>query len=351
MIQDQTDLELEGIHKIASKPAIVVARPDVESQAEQAISYLSSQEAFESVGIDPYWPKWNSPWWQMLLLHEMGLVAQIPKEIVERMIDALNEHYLKFFPFTEEELPAGRDVFSDVPCHCQLGTMHRLLTDYGVTVGTRLSWIKPWYLRYQLPDGGLNCDEAAYTRHLAKSSVVSTLPPMEAMLNDNSENLTCDEIAFLDRGADYLIEKRLFRKTSNCEPIDRDWLKLCFPRFYHYDCLRGLSLLLNWSHKLKRPVPLSAIKETVHHIDANFPDGKISVERTACAGANSRWWDASKQSWFKAPAASFPLLDAVSRAGIESHFLTDIWNQAKSSVMSLMDENLIATGGHEIPRQ
>jgi hypothetical protein len=39
--------------------------------------------------------------------------------------------------------------------------------------------MRPWLRQYQLPDGGLNCDEAACVKSL-KSSMVSTLPPLEA---------------------------------------------------------------------------------------------------------------------------------------------------------------------------
>ena len=147
----------------------------------------------------------------MLLLHEMGLTRRIPAPAVEAIISTLDNHYLKFFPFTEAEVPSGIDSITQVACHCQLGTMHQLLTAYGIDVDNRLPWLRPWYLRYQLSDGGLNCDEAAYTRAIPKSSVVSTVPTLEAILTGAKEKLLPAEIAFLDSGAKYLIGKRLWR--------------------------------------------------------------------------------------------------------------------------------------------
>jgi sulfide:quinone oxidoreductase len=45
---------------------------------EKTKSYLSSESALSSIERDPYWPKWDSPWWHMSLLNEMGLAKEIP---------------------------------------------------------------------------------------------------------------------------------------------------------------------------------------------------------------------------------------------------------------------------------
>lgn len=62
----------------------------MQSELQQSIDYLKSDAALKTVGADAYWPKWNSPWWHMLLLHEMGETHQIPEAIVEAYIASLN---------------------------------------------------------------------------------------------------------------------------------------------------------------------------------------------------------------------------------------------------------------------
>ena len=42
---------------------------------EHSVAYLDSPQAREALAVDAYWPKWDSPWWHMLLLDEMGLTA------------------------------------------------------------------------------------------------------------------------------------------------------------------------------------------------------------------------------------------------------------------------------------
>lgn len=335
-------VQLDKLSQLASKPGTTISCKVDKDLVQQSITYLASDAALDSFEIDPYWPKWNGPWWQMMLLHEMELTALIPQRLIDRLLTSFDTYFMKFFPFTEDEVPVGRDPLNQVACHCQLGTIHQLLTKYGVDVNREIPWISPWYLKYQLPDGGLNCDEAAYTRKSPKSSVVSTLPPLEAVLNcTGSENLSVEQIAFLDVGANYLMEKRLFRSSTTGRPIDESWLQLCFPRYYHYDILRGLTFLLSWSRRLRKPLPLSAIQESIEYIDREFPDGLVCVQRSAVAGAKSRLFDSTTSTWTRGPAATFPLLDRVSTPGTASPYLTELWKRAKADLLVITQEELV----------
>src|SRR5687767_8830034 len=146
---------------------------------DDTLRSLESPEAEASIARSAYWPKWDSPWWRMLLLHELGLSARIPDRSVRAMTRAMQQ-LPQVFPSAVEDVPAGVDP-SDIPCHCQLGCMYPVLAAAGVDVDRELPWIRPWFVRYQLPDGGLNCDEAAYARPVPRSSFLSTLPPLEAI--------------------------------------------------------------------------------------------------------------------------------------------------------------------------
>lgn len=63
----------------------------------ESIKYLESDGALKEVSADPYWPKWNSPWWHMLVLHEMGESKKIPKKMINAYIASLNKIPLKIF--------------------------------------------------------------------------------------------------------------------------------------------------------------------------------------------------------------------------------------------------------------
>ena len=148
-----------------------------------SLDYLGSHRALQSLDADPYWPKWDSPWWHMLLLHEMGRTRQIPKSVIERYVDALDKFPLKIFPVHPGEMPAGLDPYRDTLCHCYLGNVYQVLAAWGIDVDSELPWVRPWFLRYQMADGGLNCDNAAYlVKNEIPSSMVGTIAAFEAVL-------------------------------------------------------------------------------------------------------------------------------------------------------------------------
>jgi hypothetical protein len=83
----------------------------IDDAIRQCNAALATSEAFESIGREPYWPKWNSPWWHMTLLWEMGEAARIPRIAAE----AMTHHYIRIFPIGSEDLPPGRTMFSHAP--------------------------------------------------------------------------------------------------------------------------------------------------------------------------------------------------------------------------------------------
>lgn len=168
-------------------------------EIESSVQYLHSEQAIKTVTADAYWPKWNSPWWHMLLLHEMGETHQIPEPIVEAYIASLNRIPLKIFPIHAHEMPEGVDPYRGSPCHCQVGNVYQVLAKRGVDVDQELPWIRPWFLRYQMADGGLNCDNEAYlVKDEVPSSMVGTIAAFEAVLLYTPRPFTTEEKSFLD---------------------------------------------------------------------------------------------------------------------------------------------------------
>lgn len=290
----------------------------LEPAVAASAAYLASPEALKSLARDPYWPKWDSPWWHMTLLWELGLADRIPRETAEAMARAIDAKYLRLFPVRPEELPPRANPYTDIACHCALGTMFQVLTACGLDVDAALPWVRPWFLKYQLPDGGLNCDEAAYLKPVPKSSPLSTLPPLEAVLFCTPRPFTAAEEAFLDRGAGYLVSHRLVRAASGAgRVIDESWLKVTFPRFYDYDLLRGLRFLAAWSKARGSDVPRSAVRESLDILSTGFPDGVLKVQHAAWSSAKtlSVGPDGAWGSGARLPAAAFPLLLEAGRVG------------------------------------
>jgi hypothetical protein len=319
------------------EPPAGAAAPVDDELLERSVRYLASDEAARSVERDPYWPKWDSPWWHMLLLHELGEARRIPDAIAARMIDAMNGLPMHTFPVRPEERPTGTDAYRAYACHCALGCLHQVLTARGVDVSRALPWVEPWFPRYQMADGGANCDEAAYTSGEVASSMVGTIATLEAMLADGGE--------FVDRAAGFLIERRLTEGSASRHNAEEraaapGWLLPAFPRFYFYDVLRGLAALVRWAELHERVVPVSALSGAAVHLARAFPDGVVTVQRRAI-DLHSHTLAFVDGEWARAPTTSFPLLDAVAVIGRPCPYLTRQWTVTRRTLLELCDAGRI----------
>jgi hypothetical protein len=307
---------------------------------QNSIDYLNSSNALKTVEADPYWPKWDSPWWHMLLLHEIGETNRIPERIIRSYIASLNRIPLKIFPIHSHEMPSDVDPYRGSPCHCQIGNVYQVLAKWGVDVDRELPWIRPWFLRYQMADGGLNCDNEAYlVKDEVPSSMVGTIAAFEAVLLHTPREWTPEEINFLNKGAEFLIGRKLMLGSdTRHNAIERksaeNWTKLCFPRYYLYDILRGLNSLLLWSEKTNQPVPKESIQDAVAFLKNQFPDGNIKIGRHSYDGTGTNLQSESGEWIRRQPATFFPLLQEVSEIGSISPFLSKQWTEAKKRILS-----------------
>lgn len=317
-----------------------------DQEIKMSLEYLNSKAAQEALLADPYWPKWNSPWWHMLLLHEMGKTSLIPESTIRDFVSSLDRIPLKIFPIFEGELPLDIDPFRGTPCHCQLGNVYQVLSEWGVNVDHTLPWIRPWFLKYQMPDGGMNCDNSAYlVKGECPSSMVGTIAAFEAVLYYTPRPWTKEEKDFLEKGAHFLMSRRLTEGSKTHHNTEEqvealEWEKMCFPRFYFYDTLRGLSALMSWAEKTSADAPIPVIKDIYKKINAKFGEGPVRVERKITGGIGTLQRD-EDGNWFRAKETnSFALLDKVSVLGRESEFLSEKWKVVRSRAWSHFGEML-----------
>jgi len=324
-------------HALAAVPDVVLDHsPAVTRAIADSIAYLDSEAARASIAVDTYWPKWDSPWWHMVVLFELGLAHQIPERAVTAMVDGLNALPLHDFPLRASEVPTGIDPTRHASCHCAIGCIDQVLAARGVDVDRVLPWFLPWYPRYQMADGGLSCDSDAYlVTDEVPSSMVGTVAPVEAMLRRGPS-------AFLDRAAAFLVGRELcLGSTTKHNAEERDvapsWIALTFPRFYFYDVLRGASALVRWATLTQQPVPVHAIATVAEHLLAEFPDGVVRLGRRAFAGRSTRRPD-EHAVWSPGhPTSTFALLEATSQLGAPSPALTRQWAATRHSLIALLD--------------
>jgi hypothetical protein len=117
----------------------------------------------------------------------------------------------------------------------------------GAYFGQDVGGIIERLLREQLTDGGWNCEAENGSTH---SSFNTTICVLEALLEYERAGAVAPAVATARlRGQEYLLERRLFRRRSTGEAIERDrksgafWSSFAFPGWWHYDVLRGLDYL------------------------------------------------------------------------------------------------------------
>jgi hypothetical protein len=331
------------IDRLAHVPEVEVPpAPAAQAALLESLRYLGSDAAQRSTDGHVYWPKWDSPWWHFLACVELGEARRVPERAASALLAAMKAVPLQVFPILPEDLPPGDDGSRSL-CHCQVASAWQMLSACGVDVDRELPWVGPWFVRYQMADGGLNCDNDAYlVKGECPSSMVGSVPSLEAMLLGE---LDAAREAFVDRAAAFLIERRLTLGSStqhNAGERQREpaWRQLCFPRFYLYDVLRGLAALTRWSELREQPIPLAAIEPVVEHLLGSFPDGVVRLGRLAVEGLSTRALDAAG-AWTRQPASRFALLDATSAVGSASPALTRQWTEVRRTLLRLHDARRI----------
>lgn len=154
-------------------------------------------------------------------------------------------------------------------------------------------------LEEQLPDGGWNC-EAPHAS--TRSSFNTTICVLEALLEyERAGNSSRELTEASHRGQEYLLERRLFRRRSTGERIERDrkgdavWTQFAFPTWWSYDILRGLEYLRRADvvadARVDEAVALVLSKRSGEGrwpLDVRYP-GVMPVELDEDEGRASRW--------------------------------------------------------------
>jgi hypothetical protein len=89
------------------------------------------------------------------------------------------------------------------------------------------------------------------------------------------------------RGEEYMLERRLFRRKSTGEVINRSWLEFSFPTWWHYDVLRALDYLRDAQDK-----PDERVAEAIEVVEGNRdPDGRWPLQNVYAGEAHFQMED------------------------------------------------------------
>ncbi len=163
---------------------------------------------------------------------------------------------------------------------------------FGSYFGERCDRIVDRLLSEQLADGGWNCDAPPSTR----SSFNSTIRVLEGLLEYERTWGAASAVTNARLKAhEYLLERRMFRRLTTGEIIDRAWTRFAFPTVWHYDVLRGLDYLRDARvEPEERMAEAIGIVEARRHQNARWPMNHLHADRLGFSletgvGRASRW--------------------------------------------------------------
>jgi hypothetical protein len=258
---------------------------------DQGAALLALQETDGRWGGAAWNHGWNSTMHVLMLLRDLGLDPE--SDQAHRAVGLVRDG-VTWKGCGPEECDDNPFFAGEVePCiNGQVGAA-------GAYFGQDVRGIVDRLLAEQLSDGGWNCEtENGSTR----SSFNTTICVLEALLEHERSTRGSPEVTKARlRGQEYLLERRLFRRRSTGEVIERDrksdavWTRFAFPTWWHYDVLRGLDYLrsagVTPDERVAEAVELVASKRDGDGrwpLETQYP-GVMSVEIDEGEGRPSKW--------------------------------------------------------------
>jgi hypothetical protein len=189
-------------------------------------------------GVHPY-RNWTGAHWRLVSLVELAVPAQ------EERARLAAGQVLGWLARPERigEVPVVAGLARR--CASQEGNALAVCCRLGLAADERVRLLASSLIGWQWPDGGWNCDASATGR---RSSFHESLAAAWG-LHEYAEATGSDEAeAAAGRAAELFLSHRLFLSLSTGEPIVREWLRLHYPPYWHYDILQGLLILIRLGH-------------------------------------------------------------------------------------------------------
>jgi hypothetical protein len=292
LLESDPSIRWQVLRDLTDAPSAEVEAERARVATEGAGARLLALQGADGLWGGAAWNRgWDSTMHVLSLLREMGLA---PASAQARRAVGLVRDRVTWRGCGPPETQANPFFAGEIePCiNGQVGAA-------GAYFAQDVRGIVDRLLGEQLPDGGWNCEaENGSTR----SSFNTTICVLEALLEQErgvggSPEVTTARL----RGQEYLLERRLFRRRSTGEVIERDrkgdavWTRFAFPTWWHYDVLRGLEYLrsagVTPDERVADAIDLVASKRDADGrwpLETRYP-GTMPVETDEGVGRPSRW--------------------------------------------------------------
>lgn len=192
--------------------------------------------------------KWQGAHWVLMTLADIGYPRN--DQALYPMVDEVLKTWLAPRFFNEFVVERKADVYSHthdaIPvmegrhrtCTSQQGNALYSVLRLGLE-DERIHQLAERLRYWQWPDGGWNCDKepSAHT-----STFIHTLYSMRALALYAQHTSDAESMAAARRAAEFFLKRRLYKRISNGTVIAREFVKLHYPLYWHYDILGALKI-------------------------------------------------------------------------------------------------------------
>jgi hypothetical protein len=245
LLDSDPSIRWQVMRDLTDAPAEEVAAERARVAAEGAGARLLALQAADGRWGGAHWNRgWDSTMHVLMLLRDLGLdpAGDEARRAVGLVRDRVRWRGWDGATWRGEEW-VGNPFFEGEAEPCINGQVAAV----GAYFGQDVRGIVDRLLGEQLPDGGWNCEAPDGS---TRSSFNTTICVLEALLeHERAVGASPEVTGARQRGQEYLLERRLFRRRSTGEAIERDrkggadWTRFAFPTWWHYDVLRGLEYL------------------------------------------------------------------------------------------------------------
>jgi hypothetical protein len=191
---------------------------------------LDGQQPNGGFGGHPY-NKWGGAHWRLVSLVELGIPAGEPRAL------AAANTVLAWLTAASHRRNVPVIEGLARRCGSQEGNALAVASRLGMAGDERVRLLASSLVEWQWPDGGWNCDRRPEAH---RSSFHESLPPIWGLHEYATATGDTDAAEAARRGAELLLQHRLFRSLSTAEPIHAEWLTPHWPPYWHYDVLQAL---------------------------------------------------------------------------------------------------------------
>jgi hypothetical protein len=291
LLDSDPSVRWQVLRDLTDAPTEKVAAERARVATEGAGARLLALQAADGRWGGAAWNRgWDSTMHVLWLLREMGLDPASAEAL--RAVDLVRDG-VTWQGCGPQECDGNRFFTGEVePC------INGQVAAAGACFGQDVRGIVDRQLRAPVADRGGDFEAV---NGASRTSVKTTICVLEALLEYEGAAGRCPEVTGARlRGQEYLLERRLFRRRSTGEPIERDrkggaaWTRFAFPTWWHYDVLRGLEYLRRADARDERMAEAIRLVASKRDPDGRWPlenrySGRMPVETDAGEGRPSRW--------------------------------------------------------------